>query len=114
MKNTIDKLMEGNTYLRIKLYYDKGGMNYFTGKKEPRGFRISVSPVKIEGTTLKYGDLRGPDKFRVFLKEVKRYSKKTEEKLLKLLHEHADNIYEAYMESPERAAQYILEMKKYI
>ena len=31
--------------LKVKLYYSKGGMNYFTGSNERRGLYLSVSPV---------------------------------------------------------------------
>lgn len=33
------------THLKIELYYDLGGMNYFTGKAENRGYYLSVTPV---------------------------------------------------------------------
>ena len=36
------------THVKVQLYYSKGGMNYFTGKAEARGYYVSVSPVKIE------------------------------------------------------------------
>lgn len=32
--------------LKIKLYYSKGGMNYFTGTNEKRGLYLSVTPVE--------------------------------------------------------------------
>lgn len=33
------------THLRIRLYYNIGGVNYFTYKTEARGYYLSVSPV---------------------------------------------------------------------
>lgn len=33
------------THLKIELYYNIGGMNYFTYKTEARGYYLSVSPV---------------------------------------------------------------------
>jgi len=33
--------------LEIELYYHLGGMNYFTGRNEKRGYYLSVSPVKL-------------------------------------------------------------------
>jgi hypothetical protein len=38
--------IEDNKYLKIQVYYDLGGMNYFTGKQESRGYYLSVSPVE--------------------------------------------------------------------
>ena len=37
------------THLRIELFYDLGGYNYFTGRQTPRGYYLSVSPVAREG-----------------------------------------------------------------
>lgn len=38
---------EVNT-IDVEVYYSKGGMNYFTGKVEPRGYYMQASPVKVE------------------------------------------------------------------
>jgi hypothetical protein len=37
------------THISVTLSYTKGGTNYFTGYKYPRGYRISVTPVTISG-----------------------------------------------------------------
>ena len=37
----------GQSY-EIEIRYDLGGMNYFAGKVEPRGYRVSVTPVEYE------------------------------------------------------------------
>ena len=34
------------TFLKCELYYSLGGMNYFTGRAEARGYYVSVSPVE--------------------------------------------------------------------
>ena len=41
------------TFLKCELYYSLGGMNYFTGRTEDRGYYVSVSPVERE--TKDYG-----------------------------------------------------------
>ena len=41
------------TFLKCELYYSLGGMNYFTGRTEARGYYVSVSPVERE--TRDYG-----------------------------------------------------------
>lgn len=71
-------LIKQNMFLEVMLYYDIGGMNYFTATSEPRGYYLSVTPVKIEergnGVTIKgYGAFTGVKKM---IKEAKRYSKK--------------------------------------
>lgn len=38
------------THLKIEVYYNLGGMNYFTGKPEARGYYLSVSPVSRSRT----------------------------------------------------------------
>jgi hypothetical protein len=37
-----------NKSLKVHLFYNKGGMNYFHGKEERRGYYLSVTPVEIE------------------------------------------------------------------
>jgi hypothetical protein len=39
---------KGVNTLLIRLNYNKGGMNYFNHRSEPRGIYISVTPLKVE------------------------------------------------------------------
>lgn len=40
------EVAEGNaTHIKVEVYYNKGGMNYFTSRVEARGIYLSVSPV---------------------------------------------------------------------
>lgn len=51
MKKYIDlKLNAAATHLKIEVYYNLGGHNVFTGKDEPRGYYLSVSPVERRRT----------------------------------------------------------------
>lgn len=75
-----------NKVLKMEIYYEKGGMNYFNGKNEPRGYWLSMRQVerKVEdhGVVIEsYGMFSGA---KVFLKEVKRYSQKTYEDAVQL------------------------------
>ena len=36
--------------IEVQVYYTKGGLNYFHGGSDPRGYYISVSPKTIEVT----------------------------------------------------------------
>ena len=36
-----------NKYIEVAMRYDKGGMNYFSGQNQPRGYYIGVTPVEI-------------------------------------------------------------------
>ena len=76
------------THLKIELYYDLGGMNYFTSRAEKRGYYLSVSPVEIgmrdgEITSEIYTAFSG---IKQNIKQVTRKSKKAEaEAVLKKL-----------------------------
>ena len=37
---------KGKTHLKCELYYDLGGINYFTYQNEGRGYYVSVTPVE--------------------------------------------------------------------
>jgi hypothetical protein len=43
--NIIENKKDKNNVLRVRVYYDKGGMNYGTGREKARGYYISVSPL---------------------------------------------------------------------
>lgn len=38
---------EGNNFVEVRAYYSLGGMNYFTGVNEPRGYYLSFQPLSI-------------------------------------------------------------------
>lgn len=64
-----------NNFIKIELYYDLGGVNYFTHRIKPRGYYLSVYPVE---------HARGFESFTAFtgvsecISECKRQSKKAE------------------------------------
>lgn len=75
--------------LKIELYYNIGGYNYFTGKMVERGYYASVCPVELsttsEGyTTEKYTAFTGVCKL---IHPVKRKSKSAELKAEQLFDE---------------------------
>lgn len=39
-----------STHLEINTYYSLGGVNYATYKNEPRGYYISVTPIKLDNS----------------------------------------------------------------
>lgn len=63
--------------LEIELSYLKGGINYFNGRSEKRGFYINVTPVKItkcDGySTKEFAMFHG---IKGLFKEVSRFSQK--------------------------------------
>jgi len=67
------------THLKVELYYDLGGMNYFSGSVEGRGIKLSICPVQrserengivVESYTAFSG-------FKKLLKEMARFNQKT-------------------------------------
>lgn len=84
-----EKIEGSNKELKIEVYYDKGGMNYFNGKNEARGYWLSMRQVEIERTDRSiviesYGMFSGA---KAFLLEVKRKSDKSYEQALVLAEE---------------------------
>jgi hypothetical protein len=72
--------IEGNNHLKIEVYYNKGGMNYFSGNTDKRGYWLSVIKVEREQspmgyTTESFTVFSGGNR-RMFLHEVKRQSDK--------------------------------------
>lgn len=82
------------THLEIELYYDLGGMNYFTGKAEDRGYYLSVTPVEIgmrDGriASERYAAFTG---IKQNIKQVTRKSTKAEAEAEKLASDAMDNL----------------------
>lgn len=74
--------IEGEHYLKINVFYDKGGINFLTGRTDARGYWLSVTAVKRET----YG-LVQMESFEMFtsgykelILEVKRRSDKAHDK----------------------------------
>jgi len=64
--------------LEVDVYYNKGGMNYFTGSTMLRGYYLSVTPVQItkyEGG-LSSRSFVGFSGTAILLSETKRFSEK--------------------------------------
>lgn len=93
------ELVEGNTHLKIEVYYHKGGMNYFTYKQEARGYWLSVCPVELakgNGHTMEtYTAFSGS---KLLMKEVKRKSDKAYTEALQLAAEKEQMLIERVLE----------------
>ncbi len=68
------------SHIRVDLYYDLGGMNYFSGKVKERGYYIGVKPVvSNSGTNGMFEEsvLMGEDSGGyVFIAPTERFSQK--------------------------------------
>lgn len=64
------------THLKCELYYDLGGINYFTYANEPRGYYVSVTPVKRDGILESFVAFEG---YKQIVQPCSRKSKKQQE-----------------------------------
>jgi len=65
------------THLKVEVYYDKGGANYFTGGTETRGIKLSVSPVsRSESNGIVVESYTAFTGFKKHLKDMARFSQK--------------------------------------
>jgi hypothetical protein len=92
---------EKATHLKISLYYDKGGMNYFTGGTQKRGLYLSISPVSRSTSdkfvTESYTAFTGT---KQLIKELKRFSDKA-------LNEAAVEIFAEGNETKEKLIKHV-------
>lgn len=68
--------------LKCEVYYNLGGMNYFTYKTEQRGYYVSVSPVERKGNCESYIGFSG---IKNCVLPVNRQSKKAEETAISMM-----------------------------
>ncbi len=82
------------THLRIELYYSLGGMNYFTGRAENRGYYLSVTPVERRTNDGGYTSesCTAFSGIKQNVKEVTRKSKKAEIEAEKLATDVVNNL----------------------
>ena len=65
--------LKGATHLEVSVYYSKGGTNYFRGGVIPRGYFLSVRPVKKSDGMVSFNAFSGRSQL---LLETKRYTDK--------------------------------------
>lgn len=92
------KRILGATHIKIEVRYEKGGLNYFTYKEEPRGVYVSISPVTLEdrpgGYQMESYTAFSGTKFCV--KELKRKSDKAVQEVAAKLEPKAEQIARAW------------------
>jgi hypothetical protein len=85
--------------LRIDVEYSPGGMNYFSGNKNPRGYRVSIRPVS-HGDTLESFTLLGPRRKSggyIMIEESARYNRKRLTEIALLMDDKIPQIADAYI-----------------
>lgn len=73
---------EPNRVLRADIYYDQGGISYFSGRSRKRGYYLSITPVKVEGA---FTSVTAFSATCDLLEEVSRYAERR-------LQEHAQRV----------------------
>jgi hypothetical protein len=82
--------------IKVKLYYDLGGMNYFSGSPKRRGFYISIQPVSKSETSESMTLLGKDSGGYVFVEEAKRFNRKRLLELVSIVPETAEPYVEAF------------------
>jgi len=94
----LPKPVEKYNELKIEVCYTKGGINYFSGSTNPRGYKLFLTPVSrsgaFESSTL-MGTTAG--KF-VNIEEVNRFNRKRLLEHKERLSVHVDEIVKAFSE----------------
>lgn len=84
MKTIATKYFKTNkdkTFLKVEIYYDIGGMNYFTSGHKARGYYLSARPVEKERNFESFVAFTG---YYSLLLGVAKQSKKGETEALKI------------------------------
>ena len=76
----MDIQLKDNKYLRVKIDYRKGGMNYFSSQVEKRGYEVLFLLISKNNRTIKYSPMENKN-WRYLLKETKRINRKEIESL---------------------------------
>ena len=83
-----------NTHMLVEVYYEQGGMNYFSGSVKPRGYYILVKPidrVQREGYFTESMSLFGAGGYQL-IEEANRYSQKQLERVIANAQETLDEL----------------------
>jgi len=85
--------------LEVSLYYSLGGMNYFSGTVNPRGYKIAFKPCNVSGGTTTYTMMSADshvDGYYIPIESANRYNKKRLFELAGKLDANVPAIAEAY------------------
>lgn len=84
---------DGQT-LEVSFYYHLGGMNYFTGNSERRGFYLSVCPVQVTkiGNNIRVKSYTAFSGIKECVMEAKRYSEKVYQEAITLSKEKEEEL----------------------
>jgi hypothetical protein len=81
--------------MELKIYYDLGGMNYFSGGNRPRGLYLSITPLIITGGFTQYSAYTG---IYQCLKTLKRQSDKEGKSMADKFRDKAEYLAKCFYE----------------
>ena len=85
----VDISQQDTRIIRVSVYQQDGGMNYFTGTSEVRGIALGITPLEITGSFTAYTAFTGS---KTLLKENNRFSKKQLKEVAEIVLKDAENI----------------------
>lgn len=93
-----------NKFLKIEVFYSKGGTNYYNSKVEARGYWLSARQVERSASITNGVVMESFAMFsgaKMFLMEVKRQSAKSYEQACKLAEPKIAEVCEAVLSNPQ-------------
>lgn len=111
-RRTWFELPEGITtefkHIKVSIYYSLGGMNYFSGNANPRGYYVSITPVTLNETPWGYSEqsvlLGKHSGGKILLQEATRFNAKTFAQMDTLAQEQVNKYAEQFVASLKVAA----------
>lgn len=82
------------THVEVSVFYAKGGMNYFTYKTEPRGYWLSVTPVKVGDGVVSFALFSGK---KFFVAETSAVNKKRFDGIANAILSNAEKIADLWV-----------------
>lgn len=102
--NTNDK----NNKITTEIYYDIGGMNYFTSEAEKRGYYFSITPEERNGEFRTYTGFSGA---KTCILEVKRHSKSAYEKAKAMFDKYENEYLQNFC---DKKGYTLIDIKNYV
>jgi hypothetical protein len=98
-----------NIFRELSVYYDEGGVNYFSYKKKERGYYLSSSIVKVERGIKTWTMGQRGDGY-MLLRPAKRFNRRTLDELAATVRKNAERI-NAVWETPQEVYDPVLMIK---
>lgn len=78
---------EEGHFLTLEVYYNEGGTSMFSGREQPRGFYLSVTPCEIHDGFRSFVIGRG---LKLFLEKAARFNQKRLAELVTIVKAHPE------------------------